>query len=127
MPYLQVLLLCYSALAEPVAYFAIFPFVNEMIKRTGNLNEKDVGFWAGMIESLFSVVQMLLMIFYGRMADRIGRKPVLVFSVTGIAVATALFGMSKTLWQMVLTRCLAGLFAGSAVTVISTTVTTMGT
>ena len=117
MPYLQILLLCYSNLAEPVAFFAIFPFLNEMIQRTGNLNEKDVGFWPGMIESLFSLVQMLLMIVYGRAADRLGRKPVLVFSVTGIGVATALFGMSQTLWQMILTRCLAGVFAGSAVTI----------
>lgn len=38
---------------------------------------------------------MVLMIFYGRAADRLGRKPVLVFSLTGISVATALFGMSQ--------------------------------
>ncbi|KAK3700392.1 hypothetical protein LTR37_016003 [Vermiconidia calcicola] len=117
MPYTQVFLLCYASLAEPVAYFAIFPFINEMIERTGHLDEKDVGFWSGMIESLFSLVQMVLMIFYGRAADRLGRKPVLVFSLTGIGLATALFGMSQSLWQMIVTRCLAGVFAGSVVTV----------
>ena len=117
MPYTQVCLLCYVSLAEPVAFFAIFPFINEMIQRTGHMNEKDVGFWGGLIESLFSLVQMVLMIFYGRASDRMGRKPVLVFSLTGIALATALFGMSRTLWQMIVTRCLAGVFAGSVVTV----------
>lgn len=117
MPYLQILLLCYSSLAEPIAYFSIFPFINEMIKRNGDLPEENVGFFAGLIESLFSLVQMVLMIFYGRMADRLGRKPVLVFSLAGVSLATALFGMARTLWQMILLRCFAGVFAGSVVTV----------
>lgn len=117
LPKLQIFVLCYCSLVEPVAYFSIFPFINQMIKETGSVEERDVGFWSGAIESLFSLVQMLLMIFYGRMADRIGRKPVLVFSLTGIAIATSLFGMSKQLWQMITFRCVAGLFAGSVVTV----------
>jgi len=117
MPYAQIVLLCWAALADPIAYFAIFPFINEMIHLKGNVEETNVGFWSGMIECLFSVVQMCLMIFYGRAADRLGRKPVLVFSLTGIAFATALFGMAQNLWQMVLFRCIAGCFAGSVVTV----------
>ncbi len=60
---------------------------------------------------------MVLMIFYGRAADRVGRKPILVFSLTGIGVATAGFGMSQTLGEMVAWRCAAGVFAGSVVTV----------
>lgn len=117
MPYTQILLLCYASLAEPVAYFSIFPFINAMIAETGSIPEASVGFYSGMIESLFSLVQMVLMIFYGRMSDRLGRKPILVFSLAGVSIATALFGMSRTLWQMIMFRCLAGVFAGSVVTV----------
>lgn len=117
LPYMQVLVLCYASLVEPVAYFSIFPYINEMVERTGGQDVENVGFWTGMIESLFSLVQMLLMIFYGRLADRLGRKPVLVFSLAGVAGASALFGMSATLWQMVCLRCLAGVFAGSSVTI----------
>lgn len=117
MPYTQILLLCFASLAEPVAYFSIFPFINEMIHLKGNVEEENLGFWSGMIESLFSLVQMVLMIFYGRAADRLGRKPVLVFSLSGISMATALFGMGQSLPQMILTRCLAGCFAGSVVTI----------
>ncbi|KAI6795254.1 MFS general substrate transporter [Hortaea werneckii] len=116
MPYRQILLLCYTAMTEPIAYFAIFPFMPEMIFRTG-VPQSSVGFWTGIIESLFSLVQMVLMIFYGRAADKFGRKPVLIFSLAGMSVFTALFGMSQTLWQMILCRCLAGCFAGSVVTV----------
>jgi MFS-type transporter involved in bile tolerance (Atg22 family) len=113
----QIILLCYASLGEPVAYFAIFPFINEMVFRLGDMPESSVGFWVGLIESLFSIVQMVLMIFYGRAADRLGRKPVLVFSMAGVSVATACFGLSQTLGQMIAIRCAAGLFAGSVVTI----------
>jgi len=64
---------------------------------------------------MFSFTQMMLMIQWGRAADRIGRKPVLVFSLAGMAIATAIFGLSKSIWQMVLFRCCAGVFAGTIV------------
>ncbi|MCJ1287832.1 hypothetical protein MMC26_007184 [Xylographa opegraphella] len=115
----QIILLCYARLVEPIAFFSIFPFINKMIWETGGLNEADVGFYSGLIESLFSLTQMLLMISWGHAADRFGRKPVLVFSLGGIAIATALFGFSKTIWQLILFRCLAGVFAGSVVCIRS--------
>ncbi|EXJ71115.1 uncharacterized protein A1O5_06108 [Cladophialophora psammophila CBS 110553] len=113
----QILLLCFARLVEPVAFFCIFPFVNQMIWDTGEVAETDVGFYSGLIESLFSLTQMLLMIPWGKAADHFGRKPVLVGSLGGVAVATAVFGLSKTIWQMIVFRCFAGLFAGTIVTI----------
>jgi MFS family permease len=40
-----------------------------------------------------------------------------VLSLIGVSVATTLFGMSQTLWQMIVARCFAGVFAGTVVTV----------
>ncbi|MCJ1407629.1 hypothetical protein MMC19_001700 [Ptychographa xylographoides] len=117
LPRTQIFLLCYARIVEPIAFFSIFPFINKMIWETGGLNEADVGFYSGLIESLFSLTQMLLMILWGHAADRLGRKPVLVFSLAGVSVATALFGLSKTIWQMILFRCLSGVFAGSILTI----------
>jgi MFS family permease len=117
LPYIQILALCYAALVEPVAYFSIFPYINEMVEKTGRVEVSHVGLYSGLIESLFSLVQMLLMIVYGRLADRLGRKPVLIWSLAGMSCASALFGMSANLWQMVLFRCIAGLFGGSSVTI----------
>ncbi len=117
LPKAQIFLLCYARLVEPIAFFSIFPFINKMIWETGDIAESDVGFYSGIIESLFSLTQMLLMISWGRAADRLGRKPVLVFSLVGVSIATALFGLSTTIWQMIVFRCLAGVFAGTIVTV----------
>ncbi|CZT01904.1 related to tetracycline resistance protein (probable transport protein) [Rhynchosporium graminicola] len=117
LPKLQMAVLCLVRAVEPIAFFGIFPFVNKMIKETGDMIEADVGFYSGFIESMFSVTQMILMISWGKLADRVGRKPVMVFSLIGVGVGTALFGLSRTIWQMVIFRCLAGVFAGTTLTV----------
>ena len=111
----QILLLCYASIFEPIAFFSIFPFVNQMIYNTGEVAESDVGFYSGLIESLFSLVQMVFMVPWGRLADhpRIGRKPVLIFTTFGLTFFMAIFGMSQTIWQMILFRCLAGCFGGN--------------
>lgn len=137
LPKLQIFLLCFAALVEPVAFFGIMPFINKMVFETGNITRSQVGYYAGSIvsshpqisshgnhgiksnigeqESLFSITQMLLMIAWGKAADRIGRKPVLVFSLAGVSLATGLFGFSQTIWQMIVFRCCAGVFAGTVV------------
>ena len=116
-PKAQIFFLCCVRLIDPIAFFGIFPFVNQMIFDTREVPEEDVGFYSGLIESVFSIVAMIFTIPWGRLADRIGRKPVLVISIVGLAICTALFGMSTTIWHMFLTRCSAGMFAGSIVTI----------
>lgn len=69
-----------------------------------------------MQESLFSVTQTLVMVAWGQASDRFGRKPVLVFSLACVAVSHTLFGFATAIWQMVLFRCLSGVFAGTVVT-----------
>ena len=118
-PKAQIFFLCFPRLFEPIAFFAIFPFVNQMIYDTSEVPKTDVGFYSGLIESIFSLTQVMVMIPWGKLADhpRVGRKPVLVVSTIGTSVCTALFGTSKTIWQMFLFRCSAGVFAGTLVTI----------
>lgn len=117
LPKWQIFWLCIARLIEPMAFFSIFPYVNQMAQENGNLADTDVGFYSGLIESLFSLTQALVMIFWGRAADALGRKPILVSSLVGVSIATSLFGTAKTIWQMILFRCLAGVFAGTIVTI----------
>jgi len=117
LPKFQIFLLCYARLIEPVAFFSIFPYINQMVRENGDLDEADMGFYSGLIESLFSLTQMVVMVAWGRAADRVGRKPVLVVSLLGVAISTSLFGLAKSIWQMILFRCLAGVFAGTIVTI----------
>lgn len=117
LPTRQILLLCYVRVVEPLAFFSIFPYISQMVQENGNVPDSDIGFYSGLIESMFSLTQAIVMIFWGRAADLIGRKPVLVSSLFGVTFATALFGMAKSIPQMILFRCIAGVFAGTIVTI----------
>jgi hypothetical protein len=66
----QIFLLCYTRVIEPIAFFSIFPYINQMIENTGGIAKEDVGFYSGLIESLFSATQMCVMIFWGRVSDQ---------------------------------------------------------
>jgi hypothetical protein len=113
LPERQILLLCFARMMEPIAFFSIFPFIAQMVQRNGQLPESDVGFYSGLIESLFSVTQMAVLIFWGRLADRVGRKPVLVCSLVGLAIGPVLFSVATTIPEMIIFRCLAGMFSAS--------------
>ncbi|KAK1249737.1 hypothetical protein MKX08_009740 [Trichoderma sp. CBMAI-0020] len=117
LPKMQVFLLCFAKAMEPIAFFAIFPFIAQMVQRNGNLPESDVGFYSGLIESLFSATQMVVLYFWGYLADTVGRKPVLLWSLVGMAVATFFFTVSTSIWQMIVFRCVAGVFSGSGLVI----------
>lgn len=66
LPKTQVFLLCYASSVAPTAFFSIFPYINFMIERVGGVATEDVGFYSGLIESLFSATQMCVMILWGK-------------------------------------------------------------
>ncbi|TLS30166.1 hypothetical protein PpBr36_03730 [Pyricularia pennisetigena] len=116
-PKAQVFWLCVARTLEPIAFFSIFPYINEFVRRSGDVPVAQVGFYSGLIESNFSLVQAIVMVFWARLSDRIGRKPVLLASMVGVTVSTSMFGFAQTITQMILLRMLAGVFSGTLVTI----------
>ena len=72
------------------------------------------GLALGLMMSLYSLMQFLFAPMWGRMSDRIGRKPVLLIGVAGFALAFLLQGLAQNLVQFTLTRTLAGVLSAAA-------------
>ena len=53
LPLGQILGLCYVRLVEPVAFFSVFAFLNQMLWEIGDIGEGEVGFYSGLIVSSF--------------------------------------------------------------------------
>ncbi|KAF8878527.1 major facilitator superfamily domain-containing protein [Infundibulicybe gibba] len=51
---------------------------------------------------------------WSRLSDHVGRKPVLLFGLAGTLLSTLLFGLSRTFWTLVVSRCLCGLLNGNS-------------
>jgi MFS family permease len=72
------------------------------------------GWQIGAAMGVYSLMQLLLAPWWGQLSDRIGRRPVLLISVAGSAVAYALFALSASFtgatgfWILVASRVFAG-------------------
>ncbi|KAH7107207.1 MFS general substrate transporter [Auriculariales sp. MPI-PUGE-AT-0066] len=120
LPMLQLTIICLVRLAEPLTFTQIFPYINRMVELMHITdNPADVGWYSGMIDSVFAVAQLTMIFSWAKMSDRIGRKPCVLVSITGAATATLLFGLSKNLYMAVAARIMAGLMAGNVAVIES--------
>ncbi|MGE4618264.1 MAG: MFS transporter [Planctomycetota bacterium] len=72
-----------------------------------------VTLFGGVLGSLYSVLQFLLSPFWGSLSDRIGRRRVLLITVTGNLLAALLWAFSGTFALLVFSRVLAGIAGGN--------------
>ncbi|OCF54197.1 hypothetical protein L486_08394 [Kwoniella mangroviensis CBS 10435] len=71
--------------------------------------KSSVGKYSGAIESTFALSSVLFMYQWGKLSDRIGRKPVILGGLCGVAVTHTLFGMSQSFWWAMIARFLSEL------------------
>ncbi len=67
----------------------------------------------GLLMSVYSFMQFLFAPFWGRLSDRIGRRPILIFCLLGEAVSYILFAQSRDLHLLFVARAMAGFFGAS--------------
>jgi MFS family permease len=63
--------------------------------------------------AVFSLMAMLTAPIWGRLSDRVGRRPVLMISMAAAALAYLWMGLADALWMLFAARALAGACAGN--------------
>lgn len=66
-----------------------------------------------LLMATYSGAQFLAAPFWGRLSDRIGRRPVLMISMAGAAICYVWLGFSDTLWMLFASRAVGGFMAGN--------------
>jgi multidrug resistance protein len=69
---------------------------------------KGSAFMVGLLLSVYSVMQFLFAPLLGRLSDKYGRRPVLLYSVAGSLVGYVLFAMAHSLEMLFLARIIHG-------------------
>lgn len=90
----------------------IVPFLSLYIQEMGLTDKDEVAFWAGLIFAGNFLTSFLFQPFWGRLADRYGRKLMIVRSGFGMAIVMVLMGFATTPWQLLLLRVLNGTISG---------------
>lgn len=75
----------------------------------------------GLLSASFSLMQLVFAPVWGRLSDRIGRKPILVISLFGTALGSLLTGLAPALWILFAGRIVDGI-SGASVSVAQASV-----
>lgn len=67
----------------------------------------------GLVMATYSLAQFAAAPFWGRLSDRIGRRPVLLFSLAGAVLAYVWLGFAQSLFVLFAARALGGFMAGN--------------
>ncbi|KAF7426094.1 hypothetical protein PC9H_008460 [Pleurotus ostreatus] len=114
LPVLSMIVLSITMLGEFLSANVSTPFLLFMVKGFGEYNDdSEVAFWTGIIVSGFFLTQFLTSLLWATVAERHGRRTVLVVSLFGSAVTCAIFGTSTSIQQALCIRLLQGVFAGA--------------
>ncbi|KAE9402515.1 MFS general substrate transporter [Gymnopus androsaceus JB14] len=115
LPKMQISILLLLQICEPITSQSIYPYINQLVSELDitNGDERSVGYYAGLIESLFFVAESMTVLQWSRASDYMGRKPVLLIGLAGSMISMMLFGLSKTFWALVISRCLTGFLNGN--------------
>ncbi len=106
----SLLIIFLTVFIDLIGFGIVLPLLPKYAERFG-----AHGFVIGLIISSFSVMQFMFAPAWGRLSDRIGRRPVLLISNAGSAISYALFGLapladdSTALLVLLVSRIFAGI------------------
>jgi DHA1 family multidrug resistance protein-like MFS transporter len=103
-------------LAELIAIsgFTVFmPFMPYYVQELGVKRLEEVEFWSGLLLSCQAVTMATVAPLWGSLADRYGRKIMVVRAMLGGAVVIALMGFTQNVVQLLVLRTVQGMLTGT--------------
>lgn len=73
-------------------------------------------FQLSLLVGVYSLLQLIFSPVFGHLSDRVGRKPVLTFSILGTAIGFLVTGMASAFWMLFLGRVIDGISGGNIAT-----------
>lgn len=101
------------------AFSMLSPIMPLYLPLLGVDSASAVALWAGILAGTTSFVAAFASPLWGRLADRRGRKLMLLRSSVAVGVFAALMGAAGNVWQVFACRALMGVFAGFSSTAIA--------
>ncbi|XP_047974312.1 protein ZINC INDUCED FACILITATOR-LIKE 1-like isoform X1 [Salvia hispanica] len=113
LPLNQLLIVLIIVLSTALTISSLFPFLYFMIRDFHIAKtEEDIGYYAGFVGSSYMLGRAMTSALWGVIADRYGRKPVIIIGCATVVVFNTLFGLSINYWMAITTRFLLGSLNG---------------
>lgn len=108
-----------TAFLDMVGLLMIIPLLPFYVKTFGGSGIDVIGIHIGIgtvvgfIIAAFTVAQLLSAPMWGRLSDRVGRRPVVIIALTASAIAYLIFGFANSLFLLFLSRLVQGAGGGT--------------
>ena len=79
------------------------------------------------LTGVYSLMQLIFAPLWGRLSDRIGRRPLILLGIAGYVVAQVMFGVSTSLWLLYVARVGGGILSSATLPVSAAYVADMTT
>jgi MFS family permease len=113
--------LAIAVIINVIGFSILIPLAPTYIKNAlgpgTNPHDPRIGELASWLTAVYAVMQFLFAPVWGKLSDRIGRKPILIASLAGDVVFYTMFGLSHTLPWLFTARILAGIFSSATLAV----------
>lgn len=94
----------------------IIPVMPDLIEEVQAANLSRAALWGGVLATTFAVMQFLFSPLIGGLSDRFGRRPVLLISLTVMALDYVLMALAGSIWLLLLGRIVGGISAATGAT-----------
>ncbi len=89
----------------------LLPFIVEIIDVSVFASEASALGW---ITAAYSIVQFIFAPIWGRISDRVGRRPIILIGIFGSSISFIILAFSKTLFWVMFSRGLQGFFTAAS-------------
>lgn len=94
----------------------IIPVMPDLIEEVRAADLSQAALWGGVLATTFAVMQFLFSPLVGSLSDRFGRRPILLISLTVMALDYVLMALAGSVWLLLLGRVIGGISAATAAT-----------
>jgi DHA1 family multidrug resistance protein-like MFS transporter len=91
----------------------VFPFIPFFVKDLGVESDAGAALWSGVAGTATGAMLFISSPLWGSLADRFGRKKMLLRAYAGATVTITLQALVTNLWQLIALRALQGAFVGT--------------
>ena len=110
---LSFFVLLVSQLAATAGFMFVIPFMPLYVQQLGVEDAGRAAAWAGLLNTATAVTMATAAPLWGRLADRLGYKPMLLRATLAGAVVVGCMGLVTAPWQLLLLRLLQGTLTGT--------------
>lgn len=105
--------LIFAQLVATMGITFVMPFMPLYVQELGIDSERQATAWAGILNGSAGVTMALTAPLWGRLADRVGRKAMLLRATLAASVVVGLMGFVTDPWQLLALRLLQGTLTGT--------------